>query len=67
MWGGAWTGFSAGALMSTFHARYVDREPEFVIDREWLDQAELVIVRATHDGAVRRTLEVRDFPLKAGS
>jgi hypothetical protein len=33
------------------------------IDAAWLEGAELVIVRSQYSGAVRRTLEIADFPL----
>jgi hypothetical protein len=33
------------------------------LDRQWLSEAELVIVRATYNGSIPRTLEIREFPL----
>ncbi len=64
-------GFSTNPLVVNFMQRgFGGRDAEqpvpIDIDREWVEGAELVIVRATHDGSVRRTLEVRGIPL-AGS
>jgi hypothetical protein len=37
------------------------------IDAEWLRSTELVILRSTSEGAVRRTLEIPEFPLREQS
>lgn len=40
-----------------------DAAPDFVADAQWLAGADLVILKGTYDGSVRRTLEIHDVPL----
>lgn len=64
------TGFSVSAHSIAFSSVGDERAPEFEIDRKWLEEAELVIVRATYDGSVRRRLVLENFPVtptRAGS
>jgi hypothetical protein len=58
------SGFSADAQIVTFRVE-APRDAAAAIDRRWLEQAELVILRATHTGSVRRTLEITNVPLAA--
>jgi len=55
-------GFSYRAQSVTFDGR-TQPDATSPLDRQWLDEAELVIVRATHSGSIRRALEIREFPL----
>jgi hypothetical protein len=57
-------GFSVSAQTVTFRPNPYGQPVEdrrFIVDRAWLAGAELVILRATYDGSVARTLEVADL------
>ena len=57
-------GFSVDSQTITFDGREpMSPDSPMILTREWLRDAEFVIVRATYEGSVRRTLELRDFPL----
>jgi len=58
------SGFSADAQIVTFQVE-APRDAAAAIDRRWLEQAELVVLRATHTSSVRRTLEIAHVPLVA--
>lgn len=62
------SGFSTNPLVVNFMQRGFgtggpEQPPVIDVDRDWIEGAELVIVRATHDGSVRRTLEIKGIPL----
>jgi hypothetical protein len=62
--GGNSGGFSVHSESIAFYGRDPNTpESRMLITPEWLRDAEFVVLRATHDGSVRRTLEIRDFPL----
>lgn len=57
-------GFSASSQTIMFDGRDPNtKDARMLLTRDWLRDAELVIVRATHQGSVRRTLELTDLPL----
>ena len=57
-------GFAADAATIQFDRRDpMSPDAEMILTREWLDGAEFVIVRATHEGSVRRTLQIAELPL----
>ena len=57
-------GFSVDAQRITFDGREpMASDSPMILTRDWLRDAEFVIVRATYQGSVRRTLELRDLPL----
>jgi hypothetical protein len=60
------SGFRARGLLIRFPANH-GQEESFRLEDEWIDGAELVVVRATREGSVQRKLEIADFPLGAGS
>ncbi len=59
------SGFQTNAQVINFDPRpyATGQVVPIVLDPQWLAGAELVILKATHDGSVRRTLEIPDFPL----
>jgi len=64
---GRTSGFSARNLLVQFPPGYRVEGESFSIDDDWFKGAELVIVRAIHEGSVERPLEIAGFPLRAGS
>ena len=58
-------GFRTRNLLIRFPPSVGVQGESFSIDDEWLETAELVIVRATRAGSVGRTLKIADFPLRA--
>ena len=66
------SGFNVHRVVAHFPPRHrtagatADAVPP-AIDEEWLRSAELVILRSTLEGAVRRTVEIPDFPLREQS
>jgi hypothetical protein len=62
------SGFRARSLLIRFPPGYGgDDKESFSIDEEWLESAELVVVRTIRHGSVERALEIADFPLHAAS
>jgi hypothetical protein len=60
------SGFKARGLLIRFPASYgVDER--FSLEDDWIEGAQLVVVRSTREGSVQRTLEIADFPLRARS
>jgi hypothetical protein len=56
-------GFSARRIILLFEPRERD-QLVFEVEGSWLQDAELVITRTTMEGAVERSLEIADFPLR---
>jgi hypothetical protein len=70
--GGQSSGFNVHRIVAHFPPRYrtlsaADQPVLPAIDDEWLRSAELVILRSTQEGAVRRTVEIAEFPLREAS
>ena len=59
------SGFTARGLLIRFPPGYGVEGPSFAVDDEWVEGAELFVVRATREGSVERTLEIAGFPLRA--
>jgi hypothetical protein len=62
--GSASSGFRARRLMVQFRADSNDDTDSIAFDQRWLGDADLVLVRATRQGSVVRTLTIPDFPLR---
>ena len=61
------SGFRARGLVIRFPPGYGEEKESLSIDDEWLEGAELVVVRTIGQGSVERMLEIADFPLRATS
>ena len=61
------SGFRARSVLIRFPPGYGDDKESLSIDDEWLDGAELVVVRTIRQGSVERPLDIVDFPLRAAS
>jgi hypothetical protein len=59
------SGFRARGLLIRFPPSYGVEGASLSIDDDWVEGAELFVVRATREGSVERTLEIADFPLRA--
>jgi hypothetical protein len=60
-------GFSARAVQIYFRPSYDAEGPSVELSDNWIEGAELVIVRTTQEGSVERTLEIQNFPLRSNS
>ena len=61
------SGFRARSVLIRFPPGYGDDQESLSIDDEWLEGAELVVVRTIRQGSVERRLDIMDFPLRAAS
>jgi hypothetical protein len=61
------SGFRARSVLIRFPPGYGDDKETLSIDDEWLEGAELVVVRTMRQGSVERRLDIEDFPLRAAS
>jgi hypothetical protein len=59
------SGFRARGLLIRFPPSSGVEGASLSIDDDWVEGAELFVVRATREGSVERTLEIAGFPLRA--
>ena len=59
------SGFRARGLVIRFPPGYGVEGASLSIEDDWVEGAELVVVRATREGSVERTLDIAGFPLRA--
>jgi hypothetical protein len=59
------SGFRARGLLIRFPPGRGAEGVPLSIDDRWVEEAELVVLRATREGSVERTLEIAGFPLRA--
>lgn len=59
------SGFRARGLAIRFPPGYGVEGASLSIEDDWVEGAQLVVVRATREGSVERTLDIAGFPLRA--
>jgi hypothetical protein len=59
------SGFTARAAMLFYSPRLGGNDVAIHVDEEWMNGAELVIVRSTPAGSVERQLAIAPFPIRA--
>jgi hypothetical protein len=57
-------GFMSRAVMILFQPSRSAPGQQVRLDSQWIEQAELVIVRSTQAGAVERRLEIANLPIR---